>query len=319
MSNFTRSILYSTSVLVAGLVAIFAIYSNVATTPNGSNVAQISPAAGGSDLGISINTPMDDIASDAQSLIGPEADDAMHKAVDQIDSTINEFEAIEGSTNGEKGSSYHDGQQSFELASDLSTVEQEMRDDLNKNVLDANVDSIVDRATAEGIRQGGPAVRGSYVGQRWITYRCRFGRDNDYTTCTGGGGSEGGNQNEICTTHTGATSVTTVEDQYDGSSAVSSRGGSYDNYYWGTCRRRTTFEEDMEYNKAKVKASTSGIVDNSINEAINNAGIASDPNAQDGMQDALDSATASAISKAPASVRSEVEQAIRAERRRRGL
>ncbi len=46
MSNFTKSILYSTTVLAAGLVAIFAIYNNVTTDQSGSSLAQITPAAG---------------------------------------------------------------------------------------------------------------------------------------------------------------------------------------------------------------------------------------------------------------------------------
>ncbi len=56
MSNFTKSILYSTTVLAAGLVAIFAIYNNVTTSPDGGVFAGLAPAAGEqsgeSDLGI---------------------------------------------------------------------------------------------------------------------------------------------------------------------------------------------------------------------------------------------------------------------------
>lgn len=45
MSNFTKSILYSATVLAVGLVAIFSIYSNVSTSPDAS-VAAIEPATG---------------------------------------------------------------------------------------------------------------------------------------------------------------------------------------------------------------------------------------------------------------------------------
>ncbi len=45
MSNFTKSILYSATVLAVGLVAIFSIYSNVSTSPDVS-VAAIEPATG---------------------------------------------------------------------------------------------------------------------------------------------------------------------------------------------------------------------------------------------------------------------------------
>ena len=46
MSNFTKSIVYSGVVLVAGLVAVFSIYNNMATT-SANSVANIEPAAGG--------------------------------------------------------------------------------------------------------------------------------------------------------------------------------------------------------------------------------------------------------------------------------
>ena len=49
MSNFTKSIIYSGVVLVAGLVAIFTIYNNMTSTP-GINYGQIEPAAGTMDV-----------------------------------------------------------------------------------------------------------------------------------------------------------------------------------------------------------------------------------------------------------------------------
>lgn len=81
MSNFTRSILYSTIVLVAGLVSIVAIYNNVTMSPNASDYAQIAPTAGESTLGIhydkaqtvkipgfSSDTPADDYQDDVKAL-----------------------------------------------------------------------------------------------------------------------------------------------------------------------------------------------------------------------------------------------------------
>tara|TARA_B100001093_G_C26739599_1_gene976044 strand:+ start:309 stop:908 length:600 start_codon:yes stop_codon:yes gene_type:complete len=75
MSNFTKSIFYSTAVLAIGLIAIFAIYDMVAK-PTGTlnNIAGIEPAAGGnkSDLGIDAETmsqSLDDIKETAGNTI----------------------------------------------------------------------------------------------------------------------------------------------------------------------------------------------------------------------------------------------------------
>lgn len=46
MSNFTKSIVYSGLVLVAGLVAVFSIYNNMANT-DATSFANMEPAAGG--------------------------------------------------------------------------------------------------------------------------------------------------------------------------------------------------------------------------------------------------------------------------------
>ena len=46
MNNFSKSIMYSSFVLAAGLVAIFAIYNNDATNRNMGMIAAIEPAAG---------------------------------------------------------------------------------------------------------------------------------------------------------------------------------------------------------------------------------------------------------------------------------
>ena len=46
MSNFSKSILYSTTVLAVGLIAIFAIYDVVSTQKSSTGVAAIEPASG---------------------------------------------------------------------------------------------------------------------------------------------------------------------------------------------------------------------------------------------------------------------------------
>ncbi len=338
MSNFTRSILYSTSVLVAGLVAIFAIYSNIATTPNGSNVAQISPAAGGSDLGISINTPMDNMSSDAQSLIGPasyDADDAMQKAVDQIDSTINEFEAIKSSADGDKGS-YYDAGQSFKLAASLgqteSQIQQELDDRLDTAVSTQQMGDMINSSTAAGITAATGHTSG-YVGERVIAYSCRIGRNNDYDICTTTSSGRDGIDVETCTTYAGADAYTTNRDIYDGNVYSGSRGYSgYDNYYWGTCYRRSTFNEDMAYRNAEAQSGNASNINsaiNSANSAINSAvsdalgslgsfgsGGMFDPS---DVTSAIDSARDNVlIEKVPSSVSGEIERLIAEERSRRG-
>ncbi len=56
MNNFTKSVMYSTTVLAVGLVAMFAIYSNISPNDGSSSIANISPAAGGaSDLGVNFD------------------------------------------------------------------------------------------------------------------------------------------------------------------------------------------------------------------------------------------------------------------------
>lgn len=65
MSNFTKSILYSTTVLAAGLVAIFAIYNNVTTSKDGTSVASIAPASGENSLGVNFGETVNSISAGA--------------------------------------------------------------------------------------------------------------------------------------------------------------------------------------------------------------------------------------------------------------
>ncbi|MCK5374219.1 MAG: hypothetical protein KAJ40_02955 [Alphaproteobacteria bacterium] len=92
MSNFTRSILYSTTVLAMGLVAMFALYNSVIISPDGASVAQISPATGDSDLGIVYDSDTSDASnmeeavssSDIQNVVDP----ATQGLADEINSAI---------------------------------------------------------------------------------------------------------------------------------------------------------------------------------------------------------------------------------------
>jgi len=59
MSNFTRSILYSTTVMVAGLIGIFTIYNNVDVLNDGSAFSHIAPAANKSDIGVNFGEILD--------------------------------------------------------------------------------------------------------------------------------------------------------------------------------------------------------------------------------------------------------------------
>ena len=86
MSSFTKSILYSTTVLVAGLVATFTIYNNATTTSeDGAAVANISPAAGENAIIAELN----DIITTAESM--------QDTAADSIAAPLNDIETSAGS------------------------------------------------------------------------------------------------------------------------------------------------------------------------------------------------------------------------------
>lgn len=135
MSNFTKSILYSTTVLAVGLVAIFSIYDNV-TTSNSAKVAAIEPAAGESDLGIAYDSDtneikaspavssdlvkkaenqMDDVpkpAKDVASAAGDTASDAAQALPDDSEKTLDETAASLDKATGNADASSEDGGQS---------------------------------------------------------------------------------------------------------------------------------------------------------------------------------------------------------------
>ena len=102
MSNFTKSVLYSTTVLAAGLIAIFSIYNNVSTSKDEISMANISPAAGESTLGINFgeelnNMPMslsgiEKTPEDIQNAMEASAD-ALNNMVSAAGQTIPEVAA----------------------------------------------------------------------------------------------------------------------------------------------------------------------------------------------------------------------------------
>ncbi|MFP4385941.1 MAG: hypothetical protein ACLFRA_01880 [Alphaproteobacteria bacterium] len=114
MCNFTRSILYSTMVLAAGLVAIFSIYNSVSVSPDGSAVSQISPAAGDSTLGVSYSESSETLEHST-----PETGDTnLRGVVDDINSAIDSqpAEDIELDDVKEKSAIESDQHGSYEVA-----------------------------------------------------------------------------------------------------------------------------------------------------------------------------------------------------------
>ncbi len=98
MNNFTKSVLYSAAVLVAGLVAISAIYNN--TSPNGADFANMSPAAGNipeSDIGIDFSHMIDDTkkkALDVATATGEAFEDASEIAAEKADEASAALDSI---------------------------------------------------------------------------------------------------------------------------------------------------------------------------------------------------------------------------------
>ena len=85
MSNFTKSIVYSGAVLAVGLVAIFAIYNNMA--PTGTNFASLEPASGEATSTIEdgfegTTNSILDAAADAGEAAGEMAEEATNAALD---------------------------------------------------------------------------------------------------------------------------------------------------------------------------------------------------------------------------------------------
>ncbi|MCB1592681.1 MAG: hypothetical protein KDI90_09545 [Alphaproteobacteria bacterium] len=88
MSNFTKSVIYSTAVLAVGLVGIMAISSQ---RDGQAGVASLEPAAGESDMGIDFSKLAEDGAEQAG--IEPAAGNAGNAAQSEMDEAL---QAVEG-------------------------------------------------------------------------------------------------------------------------------------------------------------------------------------------------------------------------------
>tara|TARA_R110001592_G_scaffold79054_5_gene236786 strand:+ start:2007 stop:3068 length:1062 start_codon:yes stop_codon:yes gene_type:complete len=139
MSNFTKSIVYSTTVLAAGVVAIFAIYNNVSTDTDGAAVAGITPAAGTSTIGINFENVIDEAKTKA-TLAASDAKEAVGNAAEATG------EAIEGAT-----------QAAGEAISDAAEGAKETMD----NVIGAEEGKSVGDVIGEKIDAIEPAAAGS--------------------------------------------------------------------------------------------------------------------------------------------------------------
>ncbi len=117
MSNFLRSVLYSTSVLVIGLVAMFAIYNNVTKGLSGSSLAKISPASGNEkDVNFEDSSVTGKTSLNSGDIITHESyHHIVQKAAYQLNSSINTFDIIENREGKEKGS-FHCIYRRFRLA-----------------------------------------------------------------------------------------------------------------------------------------------------------------------------------------------------------
>jgi len=139
MSNFTKSIVYSTTVLAAGVVGIFAIY-NVSSTPNAGDVAGIEPAAGASTIGLDYSA-------------------AVEKAQDAKDSVVEAgvatSEAIEGAVEdaAEMGS---------EMKETISAEIEDAKDAMDEATTNATETPVIEEeAPAEKIQKIAPEKSGS--------------------------------------------------------------------------------------------------------------------------------------------------------------
>lgn len=96
MSNFTKSVIYSTAVLAIGLVGIMAISGQ--RDGQEAAVAGIEPAAGDSDIGIDFSKTMNDAGADIRDIateVSQGADEAvsasqeeMNKALEAVDEEV---------------------------------------------------------------------------------------------------------------------------------------------------------------------------------------------------------------------------------------
>ncbi len=89
MKNFTKSVLYSTTIVAAGLVAAFAIYSNVAGNQDSSmSIASISPASGASDIGVNFGEDPYDMGTAMAKDMGAIIESAENVAQNSVSSAV---------------------------------------------------------------------------------------------------------------------------------------------------------------------------------------------------------------------------------------
>lgn len=102
MSDFTKSIVYSGFVLVAGLIAIFAISSNMTAQQGAETFAVIEPAAGGdtsADFTIDTTAAADEAAAataEQSPWASDEALDELRKALKEAGVSVSEIEPAAG-------------------------------------------------------------------------------------------------------------------------------------------------------------------------------------------------------------------------------
>lgn len=113
MNNFTKSILYSTTVLAVGLVAIFAIYDNV-TQNQSTAVAEIASAAGESDFGIQFDAETGALTPEPQEIAeiapaaGEETAEATHEHAEEEHATETDDAHTEGEDEAAHDHDEHD-------------------------------------------------------------------------------------------------------------------------------------------------------------------------------------------------------------------
>lgn len=95
MSDFSKSIVYSGLVLVAGLIAVFAISSNMTTSPDGASFATIEPAAGDATAEPTMEATQEETSA-AETGVTDEALEELRKALEEAGVNVSEIEPAAG-------------------------------------------------------------------------------------------------------------------------------------------------------------------------------------------------------------------------------
>lgn len=125
MNNFTKSILYSTTVLAVGLVAIFAIYDNV-TQNQIASVAEIAPAAGESDFGIRFDAETGALTPEPEGVadVAPAAGEAITEETATEEAVTEEDSATEEVQSEDESAHEHDDHDHDHGAEENATEEK---------------------------------------------------------------------------------------------------------------------------------------------------------------------------------------------------